>query len=96
MPFPDMSRQNQIGDREPLFCCLDCTVLKIEFFQQHTSLKTDINLQEFGFKLTSSEAVPRPFSVATSDFFGQAMKSPPGPLHYLLIYKCQKKFLADL
>ena len=40
-----------------------------EFFQQHTSLKTDINLQEFGFKLTSSEAVPRPFSVATSDFF---------------------------
>ena len=69
-------------------------VLKIEFFRQQ--IKRDNSLQEFGFKLTSSEAGPRPFSVATSDFFGQAMKSPPGPLHYLFDLHMAKKFLADL
>ena len=63
------SGKNQIGDREPLFCCLDCTVLKIEFFQQQ--IKRDNSLQEFGFELTSSEAVPHPFSVATSDFLAK-------------------------
>ena len=67
--FPDMSRRNQIGD-QGLFCCLWSTnVLKIEFSQQQ--IKRDNSLQEFGFELTSSEAVPRHFSVAMSDFLAK-------------------------
>ena len=66
----DMSRQKS-NWRSGTFLLLvqyKCTK-KIEFFQQQ--IKRDNSLQEFGFELTSSEAVPHPFSVATSDFLAK-------------------------